>query len=142
MYNFTRFKHTFTYSLYPHAGCWTAANTISEAADLNDPVDIVLAESRKSDKGSVGSFVTLDTKGVTLEAVKKSEDSDDVIVRLVERHGGQETVTVSIDEKILSAADCDLMEKQLATLPLQPDGSIRFSINPYEIKTLKLKVRN
>ena len=135
-------EHTFTYSLYPHAADWKAADTINQAADLNDPVEVVFSDSKSSGRPSVGSFIQLDAKGVTLEAVKKAEDSDDVIIRLVERHGGEETITISMDCKILSVANCDLLEKQLEILPLQADGSIKLSIKPYEIKTLKLKARN
>ena len=133
-------EHTFTYSLYPHAADWKAADTIGQAADLNDPVEAVVVDSHDGSLPAIHSFMTVDGRGVTLEAVKQAEDSQDIVVRLVERHGGSEMVTLSLDEKVKSAAECDLLEREQAPLPLQQDGSLSFSIDPYEIKTVKITV--
>jgi alpha-mannosidase len=133
-------EHTFTYSLYPHAADWKAADTIGQAAELNDPVEAVIVDSHDGSLPSIHSLMTVDARGVTLEAVKQADDPDTRIVRLVERHGGQEMVTLSVDADVKSAAECDLLEHEHTPLPVRQDGSLSFSIDPYEIKTIKIKV--
>jgi YD repeat-containing protein len=130
-------EHRFTYSLYPHAGGWRDAQTVREAADLNDPADVVLAEAHGGELPPRHAFVQLDAKGVTLEAVKRAEDSDAMILRLVERHGGEELVALTVDAPLAAAAECDLLEHEEQSLPVEERRRVRLLMRPYEIRTMK-----
>ena len=131
-------EHRFTYALYPHGGSWIAAGTVGEAAGLNDPMDCVVAESHPGRLPGRHAFIELDAPGVTLEAVKRAEDSDDLIVRIVERHGARAAVRLRLADAIAGAAECNLLEDDEADLAVE-NGAVTFEIQPYEIRTLKLR---
>jgi alpha-mannosidase len=131
-------EHRFTYSLYPHAGGWRDAQTVREAGDLNDPVDVVLAEAHGGELPPRHAFVQLAANGVTLEAVKRAEDSDALIVRLVERHGGEELIALTVDAPLAAAAECDLLEQERQSLKVEERQQVRILVRPYEIWTMKL----
>jgi len=84
------------------------------------------------------SFLGVDGEGVTLEAVKRAEASDDLIVRLVERHGADTSAVVTTDDAFESAADCNLLEESFVTLPAS-DATVRLDMRPYEIRTIRLQ---
>ena len=131
-------EHRFTYALFPHAGSWIGAGTIEEAGDLNDPMDAVVVDAHPGRLPSRHAFLELDAPGVTLEAVKQAEDGDGLIVRIVERHGAQTTVRLSLPGGIAGACECNLLEDDEADVAVD-DGAITFDIQPYEIRTLKIK---
>ncbi len=131
-------EHTFTYSLYPHVGDWKAADTMGQAIELNDPIEPHLVDSHIGSEPTSRSFMIMQAQGVALEAVKKAEDSEAIVIRLVERHGGEEIVKIAIDHEINTIEECDLLETDQRPLSLEQDYSISLNINPYEIKTLKL----
>jgi len=131
-------EHTFTYSLYPHSGDWRQAETHREALDLNDPVDVLEAEGTGTGELPPSrSFLNLEAKGITLEAVKKAGDSNDLIVRLVERNGCRSEGVLRFDRSISSAAECDLMERSLEPAEFS-DRELKLALTPYEIKTFRV----
>ncbi len=132
-------EHWFTYSLYPHGQSWREAATIQEALDLNDPAIAVLEPSHSGALPSGHTFVRCSSSRLTLEALKKTEDGNQRIIRVVERHGAQEDVELRFEGGITSAVECNLLEREDA--PVQSDGNaIRFTIRPYEIRTFKVSL--
>jgi alpha-mannosidase len=132
--------HTFTYSLYPHAHDWRAADTMREAMDLNFPIDtIALDTSKAGGKPDTHTFITIDNPAATLEAVKKAVESSDVIVRVVERHGTLASVSVQLDRNFVSIRECNLVEKEDRLFDGESTGDkFAFTLQPYEIKTFKI----
>lgn len=130
-------EHVFTYSLYPHAGTWREADTIQQAADLNEPADAVQTDIHNGELPSVHSFLSLNNKRVTLEAVKRAEKSQDLIVRVVDRHGASSEVDLDVGAEVKTVTSCNLLEREDEQLDYD-QGPIRFRIQPFEIKTLKL----
>jgi len=129
-------EHTFTYSLYPHAGDWRPSGTLSAGLALNNPMQVVALGEGKS--APTGSFMDVSAENVTLEAVKKSEAGDAFIVRVVEKTGASADVTLTFFKDIAQASECNLLERE--DVPCAFDGSrVRFTIRPYEIRTFKLK---
>ena len=127
-------EHTFTYALYPHEGTWREANTMREALDLNDPLDTVLVAPRAGARPKRHSFVAVGAESVTLEALKKAEDSDDTIVRLVERQGKTAPVDVSFDRPVRKASEVNLLEEQPQPASVA-NGAVRCVMRPFEIRT-------
>ncbi len=130
-------EHYFTYSLYPHADGWRRTDTIGQAADLNDPVEVVMSEPHTGQAPTRRSFLRMQGEGVTLEAVKQAENADGVIVRVVERHGGEKTVTLELYGNFGSVCECDLLERDGQPLSKNAAGKVSLAIRPYEIKTLR-----
>jgi alpha-mannosidase len=129
--------HSFTYSLYPHSGDWRKAETHREAIELNDPIDVMPAENQKGKMPAHHTFMKMDAPGVTLEAIKKAEDSDDLIVRIVERHGSKTKGEIFFDRLLKKVAECDLMEQNNHPCDYGEE-KLSFTISPYEIKTFRI----
>ncbi|MGG1554817.1 alpha-mannosidase [Paenibacillus ferrarius] len=124
--------HLFTYSLLPHRGDWVAAGTAQEAASLNQPLMLDTGAAAVTGK----SLLRLDADHMFIDAVKKAEDSDRVIVRLHEFTGASGRLTLSSDFRIVSWQETNLLEEPIS--PLQEGEALSFDIKPYEIKTFAI----
>ena len=130
--------HYFTYSLYPHTGDWREADTVTRGLEMNNPFNTVDVDGGDN---SVGSFISVDGKNVTLEAVKKCEDEDAYIVRLVEKAGSTTDVTLSFFKDVKEITECDLIERNDTAFDGAFEGkTIKFNIRPFELKIFKIKI--
>ena len=130
--------HTFTYSIFPHQGDWREAGTVAQAYELNNPMKAVTREAGSGSLPDTFSLFSVDQENVVIEAVKKAEDSDAVIVRMYECWNRRSDVTLTAGAKIQSASFCNIMEEEDQTAAT--DGrQIHFRIRPYQIVTLKIR---
>jgi alpha-mannosidase len=127
--------HEFTYSLLPHAGDWVEGRTVDEAWALNNP--LTLNHGASSIAGQ--SLIKLDAAGIMVDAVKKAEDSERIIVRLHEFTGARGTACLTSDFPLESWQETDLMERPIGELHKQ--SFVQFQIQPYEIKTFLLELK-
>jgi len=129
-------EHHFRYALFPHSGSPQTGGVIPEAAAFNQPLRVFNTSAGPVSK----SFFTLDNPAVVLDTVKKAEDSDDLILRLYESHGGHQSATLSVSLPIDSAARVNLLENE--DQPVSADShQIKLSLRPFELVTLKLTAR-
>ena len=68
-----------------------------------------------------------------------AEENDDTIVRLYECHNRRSKVRLTFCQELIGAAECTLLEEELEQVPVEGNG-FSFVIEPYEIKTFRLKV--
>ena len=135
-----RGDHYFTYSLYPHAGNWKDADTITRGLEINNPMTAVeIPADAKGDTAK--SFIKVSADNVTLEAVKKCEDEDAYIVRFVEKTGRRTDVTAELFAEIAEAAECDLLERNDVAIDTFSGSTLSFTANPFEIKCFKIKTK-
>ena len=135
-----RGDHYFTYSLYPHAGNWKDAETLVRGLEINNPMlPVEIAEGAKGAESA--SFISVDGKNVTLEAVKKCEDEDAYIVRFVEKAGRRTAVNVEFFAEIASVAECNLLEREDVAADIANGKTMSFEIKPFEIKCYKVKTK-
>ncbi|OBZ09490.1 alpha-mannosidase [Bacillus sp. FJAT-26390] len=130
--------HQFTYSLLPHKGDWYEGGTVAAAWNLNNPLTSHPGTASHTPK----SLFKLSADGVMIDAVKKAEDEDMVIIRLHDYSGSRSEMTIESDLDIVSWQECNLMEKPIGELNLGP--AIATAFTPYEIKTFAVvfKERN
>lgn len=124
-------EHDFTYALYPHLGAVADGGTIEEANRLNLPAQIVsgvFADTRR--------LVKVSSDSVQIDAVKKAEDSECLIVRLHECRGGRGTVVLSSEYPVKRIVPCNLLEHDLEEMT--EANTVEFEIKPFEIRTFKL----
>ena len=134
-----RGDHYFTYSLYPHAETWKKAKTLERGLEINHPLVPVDIKS-EGELGADNSFITLTSDSMTLEAVKKCEDEDAYIIRMVEKKGRSVDASVKFFAPLTYAAECDLIERN--DVPVDFDGdTINFHATPFEIKNYKVKIK-
>lgn len=129
-----REKHHFTYQLYPHIGGWREGGVVHGASVLNTP----LYAQHTSQPASDHSFITCDAPNVTLEAMKRSEDGAELIVRLVERYNQHTRAALTFDRQLTAACTCNLMEQHEQALTVH-ENTIAVEFKPREIVTLALR---
>lgn len=127
-----RGEHVFTYALYPHEGHWSEGGTVQAASLLNQPVYATRGQA------AVPSFSLLQAGGsaeIVIDAVKKAEDDDSLIVRFHEYKGGRGSVRLQSGLKIRAWQETDLLERPAGELT---ESDLELSVSPYEIKTVRL----
>ena len=78
---------TFQMKLIPHAGSWQQAGLARAAEELVTETPIIYQGIHPGTRKGADSFLTTDAANVIVEAVKQSEDGEDVIVRSYETAG-------------------------------------------------------
>jgi alpha-mannosidase len=131
--------HRFSYSIVPHYGPYNYAGIVQAAYAFNAPLRSVLLESNKGVSGTLPALIQCEDRNIVVEAVKKAEDSDDIVVRLYECHNSRGRAELSCAKTPRSVMLCDLEENEIDELALQ-DGIVSFEYKPFEILTLKLKM--
>lgn len=127
-------EHAFTYSLLPHRGDFVEGQTVKEAYALNQPFKAIKGAAIN---GKI-SFVSFNTDGVELDAVKRSEDGRSLVIRFHDYTGSRQKVKVTPGFDWDSWCESSLMEK---TTGDWNKGEILTEVRPYEIKTLLLNIK-
>lgn len=124
-------EHDFTYSLYPHMSSVAAGGTMEAATQLNLPAQVVNAvfvDDRK--------LISVLAKDIQIDAVKKAEDEDCLIVRMHECRGGRCATRLTSDYPIKKIVPCNLLEHTTGEPVF--DSAIDLVFKAFEIKTLML----
>ena len=127
-------RHRFRYGLMP----FTALSQVPPVAEAFDAPLSLIAPGPAPDSGpALSSIADPGTSGVVPEALKRAEDGDDLILRLVEREGRRQEIALTLAPEIRSWAEADLLE--IASGPPAPvTGPVRLCFAPFEIRTLRL----
>ena len=139
-----RGKNHFAYALFPHSGDLREAGVIEEAEAFNLPLTAVPGTPRGPGWHGyaplplgMASFVSADRPNVTIEAVKKADRADAVIVRLSEAWGARAHVRVSVAGLFTSVTRVDLLERHVETVACT-GGVVELDLRPFELVTLAL----
>jgi alpha-mannosidase len=116
-------RHEFVYALYPHAGGWREGGVVREGVLLNAPL-------RWTRGGWEGSLASVDG-GLVLDTIKRAEDSDAIVLRLYEPHGGRGVARVKLGVPCSSVRRANLLEEPGEEVDL---GAIGF--RPHEVITV------
>lgn len=129
--------HRFTYVLLPHFGPLNYAGVVPAAYALNAPVRSALLKKSLGAQGALPPLVACDDRNVVIEAVKKAEDGNELIIRMYECHNARGRAELSCVRPVRSAWLCDLEEQDIHELEVV-DGVVLFDYKPFEILTVKL----
>ena len=139
-------SHRFSYALFPHAGDLREAGVIAEAEAFNLPLVVISPVARPDGSARaapgpaiapVVSVVLADRPNVTIEAVKKADREDALVVRVSEAWGRRGPVRISTTLPVGSATRVDLLERDLHEVPFA-NGGVELDLGPFELVTLKL----
>lgn len=134
-----RGRHCFTYALLSHEGNFRTGAVIEEAAALNAPLwsrPVPVAE-RVGGLPLTHSFLQCDSAGLRIEAFKKAEDGDALIVRLSESHGARGRTTLRLGFSAETACLTDLLERDIQPLEIS-NGKVSIPFQPFQILTIKI----
>lgn len=129
--------HTFTYSLYPHAGTWRDADTMRQGYDLNAPLLAVATEAHMGSLPASHSFVSVEPADLAVTAIKKAEDDDSLIFRFYEFAGKQVAAHLRLPAGATHAWEINLMEAPEKELRIS-NGEVVLSTGPYSIESVKV----
>jgi alpha-mannosidase len=133
-------EHHIAYALYPHRFDFRKALTVRRAYEFNYPLIALIEPNHKGKLPKVYSFVSVQPENVILTAIKKAEDSKDIILRVYETSGEDTNVTIRLAETLKDAMETDLMEKEVSRISIK-EKTIETSISKHEIKTMKMIIR-
>ena len=89
---------------------------------------------------SEASFLEISADTVIVEAVKKAETGNDIIVRLYECEQRSTQATVHFHLPFSVVYETNLIEENVGLLPLR-DGAVTLTFKPFEIKTLRMVIK-
>jgi alpha-mannosidase len=107
--------HRFVYAIAGHAGDWRQGRLPARASQLNQPLVAFQTESHPGALGRAFSMVTLDSLSgqVAVVALKKAEDSDEIVLRLQERHGQAARTTVRLPAGVTAVREINAAEEEV-----------------------------
>ncbi len=131
--------HEFVYGLAGHAGDWRREGTNWQALRLNQPL---LAFESPKHGGSLGeefSLLQVSDPRVRVLALKQAEESDEVVVRLVELDGRPASeVGITFAGGVRSAREVDGQERRIGPATVT-DGRLMVDLGPYQVRAFTLK---
>lgn len=129
----------FTYSFYRHTGAWSE-KTQWEASRLNQPMLAFQTPKHDGDLGQTVNFVSLNTDKVAVKALKKAEDSDEIVVRVYELIGeSHNDVKITFPTNIVSAREINGIEEQIGTASFS-GKELSLNIGKFQPKTFAVKL--
>jgi alpha-mannosidase len=131
-------RHGFTYSLLPHAGDFSAG-LVREGYGLNVPVQTRLLNGATSSDGWETSFLKIDGENVVIDTVKRSEDSDSIIVRLFEAHGWHSRHQLRLPIGVTAVVETNFVEWDEEAIRISK-GRVTLDFTPFQVRTLRLTI--
>ena len=123
--------HDLSFAIHPHHGSWQDAGVTAEALCFNAPLLL------GTGAGEVGSWFSTDTPGLLIDTIKRAEDSDGLIVRLYEAHGGGGVARLRVGLPFTAAWFTDLLEDRIGQAEVDGDDVV-IPFRPFEIVTVAL----
>ena len=128
------------YAIYSHEG-EVGQDTQLNARFFNQPATAFLTDTHFGKLGKEISFCNINTDKVIVRAIKKAEDSDEIIVRFNEGTNFKvKNVEFSLGDGIATAREVNAMEEQVGEATVK-DGKLIFDIAAYEVKTFALTLK-
>ena len=133
--------HTFRYAIYPHAGDWLQAGTHRLALEYAVPLVVGIEPSHQGRLGKRFSLLSTDHPTVGVEWVKRAEDSEALVVRVVEWRGEDTDAGVATACPEITARRANHLEDPGDLLP-SSRGGFRIHLRPHEIATVIVQCRS
>ena len=134
-------SHRFVYSLAGHAGDWRAGRIPERAAKLNRKLVAFQTTPHAGALGPSFSLASLtDTEGqVAIRALKKAEDSDELVIRVQELYGRPARTRIQLSGGVAAAREINAAEEPVG--PFAPTGNeLDVSLGPYQPRTFAVRI--
>jgi alpha-mannosidase len=125
----------FTYSLFVHDKEWYDAGIVQSAWNLNNPLSSVKGCAAEKCK----SMLTLHSDYIALDAFKKTEDGNRVLLRFHEYAGGMSALDCTFNAHASYWYEADLMENAVGEK--HSGGHITAQLHPFEIYTVIIELK-
>ena len=133
-------RHEFLYGIAGHAGSWRDGQTDWQGQRLNAPLIAFETSKHAGALGQEFSLLKVSSPRIRVLALKKAEENDEIIVRLVELDGKpQENVRVSFAAPINAAREVNGQEQPVGPATVT-EGALVTSFSAYQPKTFAVKL--
>ncbi|MDD8020533.1 MAG: glycoside hydrolase family 38 C-terminal domain-containing protein [Acidobacteriota bacterium] len=133
-------RHEILYALYGHQGDWRQAGTNEQALRLNQPLIAFTAQSQAGVLGKNFSFLTVEPEGLRVLAIKKAENSKEIIIRVVETRGrAVKKAILTFAFPIKSASEVNGVEDHLRSAQFK-GNKLTFDLEPNGLKSFALDI--
>ncbi len=131
--------HSFTYSIYPHAGDVVDGKVMEQAYELNIPMQSVVLSADADERALAPMFEIETLRGAKpiVEAVKPAEAGNGVILRFYENSGMPISARFHFEKNYREIVETNLMEKRQSVIA-ENANEAEFTLHPFEIKTILL----
>lgn len=129
-------SHSFKFSISSHKEGWK--NGFHFGVEGNHPLHSVLRTTRQ--KGSLPaekSFVSTSNPFAVITTMKKAEDDEHVVLRLLEAEGVDKDITLHLDQEVSAISLTDMIEENPEKLP-QQGKSLHLPLGKNAVETYKL----
>ncbi len=133
-------RHHVLYAIQGHASDWKKGESFAQAARLNQPMIAFRAAAHEGTLGKTFSLMRVSTPAVSISAIKKAEEGDEVVVRLREHTGGaQKGVRLAAARPIISAREIDGQEREIGKATVT-NGELVVDMNSFELRAFAVKL--
>lgn len=133
-------RHEFVYGLASHSGDWRREQTDWQAQRLNQPLIAFQSSKHKGLMKNSMSLLRVNSDRVRVLALKKAEDNDEVIVRIVELDGKSvPDVRIKFAGAVVSAREVNGQELPVGRASVVK-GQLVTSLRPFQPRTFAVKL--
>lgn len=128
-------QHRFAYAMLPHHGPFSVEGVVRPAYEFN------LAPATRPCGSGITSFslLSIDNPNVVVEAVKKAEDDDDLIIRLYEAGKTSGYARIRFGLPVCAVSEVNLLEESPKPIHFDREA-VELFFRPFEIKTLRVRL--
>lgn len=131
--------HKASYAIYPHPGNWMEAEVLKRGWEFNNPLILVQTSAHPGKLPPEWGLLKVEG-GAIATAIKQAEDSQSIIIRLVEFYGRKAKATLSFHLPISLAYETNLLEERVKPLVFK-GNQLTVDLSPYEIKTIEIRLK-
>src|SRR6185503_3190167 len=133
--------HEFIYGLASHAGDWRFEQTDWQAHRLNQPLIAFQSSRHTGTLGKTLSVLRVNNPRIRVLALKKAEDTDEIVIRIVELDGRPaNNVRLTLPASIIAAREINAQEEPVGQASIV-DGQLVTSLSRYQPRTFAVKLR-
>ena len=132
--------HEVLYGIAGHAGDWRSGGTDWHAYRLSTPLAAFVSGKHDGPLGKTFSLMSTNSPQLRVLALKRAEQSNEFVVRLVELHGSSaEGVQIRFAGPIAAAREIDGQEQHLGSATTR-NGVLETDFAPYQPRTFALRL--
>lgn len=133
--------HEFLYGIAGHAAGWRDEQTDWQAQRLNAPLLVFQTSKHNGSLGRSFSLLKVSNPRIRVLALKKAEESDEIVIRMVELDGKpQPNVRVSFTSPVTEAREVNGQEQPLGPATVS-SGALTTSFGAYQPRTFALRLQ-
>ena len=133
-------RHEIVYGLASHAGDYRRAQTDWQAQRLNQPLIAFESSKHPGTLGKTFSILRTSSSRVRVLALKKAEDTDELIVRIVELDGREQSdVRIGFPAPVIAAREVNGQEQPLGKASIDK-GELVTSLGRFQPRTFAVKL--